>query len=386
MPKKAFLVLNDGTVYEGLSAGAHGTAEGEVVFSTGMTGYQEMLTDPSFRGQILTFTYPLLGNYGVNDEDVESLFVQVRGVVMKELCEKPSNWRSKKSLGEYLKENNIVGLQGIDTRALTRHLRVHGVMMGMLSTEESPKELLKKISGIRNYGETDFVKEVSAKESYTWSNSNVPTWSLPKITEQKDAEKTRVVLVDYGVKLNILRLLTAFHFHVTVVPCTATADEILSHKPHGVVFSPGPGDPEKLDYAVENAKELISARASKNKNGKLPPIFGICLGHQVLARALGGKTFKLKFGHRGANHPVKDLRTGKVHITSQNHGYAVDGGSLKNSGVKITHLHLNDGTVEGMENDELSIYSIQYHPEASPGPRDNVYMFEKFLKRVRGEV
>lgn len=387
MTKKAVLVLSDETVYEGQSSGASGTASGEVVFSTGMTGYQEMLTDPSFRGQILTFTYPLIGNYGVNDEDAESSAVQVRGAVMKELCENPSNWRSKMSLGEYLKRNNIVALQGIDTRKLTRHLRVHGVMMGMISTEESTGDLLKKISVVTDYGTVDFVREVSAKEPYAWNDANVPTWDIqkPEARSQKP-EALNIVLVDYGVKFNILRLLTAYGFRVTVVPCTASADEILSHKPSGVMLSPGPGDPEKLDYAVQSMNDFLSKRNNASKNGKRIPVFAICLGHQILARAFGGKTFKLKFGHRGANHPVKDVTTGKVYITSQNHGYAVDADSLKNSGFTLTHFHLNDGTVEGMENEALSVFSIQYHPEASPGPRDNVYMFEKFIKKVKGEA
>lgn len=386
MTKKAVLVLSDGAALEGQSAGASGTTEGEVVFSTGMTGYQEMLTDPSFRGQILTFTYPLIGNYGTNDEDVESASIQVRGAAMKELCEKPSNWRSKMPLGEYLKKNNIVAIQGIDTRKLTRHLRVHGVMMGMISTEESAGELLKKINSVTEYGNVDFVREVSAKEPYVWSDADIPTWAINK-PETRNAERgtPRVVLVDYGVKYNILRILSYFKLNVTVVPCTASADEILSHKPAGVMLSPGPGDPEKLDYAVDAMKEFLKKRSRGNKNGNLIPVFAICLGHQVLARAFGGKTFKLKFGHRGANHPVKDVTTGKVYITSQNHGYAVDADSMKNSGFSITHFHLNDGTVEGMENEESAVFSIQYHPEASPGPRDNVYMFEKFIKKVRGE-
>ncbi len=356
--KKAILVLEDGTVYEGYSFGAEATAWGEVVFNTSMTGYQEMLTDPSYAGQIVVPTYPLIGNYGINEQDFESRRIQVRSFVLRGECPHPSHWLSRMSLHQYLSENGIPGLAGIDTRALTHHLRSVGVMLGLVTTEMTTKEALLQLRSLPSYGSTDFIKEVSAEKLYTWQ-------------ESRTSGQPHIVVVDGGVKYNILRILQGLGNSVTVAPCTTSAEEILNLNPDGVVFSPGPGDPALLGYMEETLKGLVGRK----------PLMGICLGHQVLGRAFGGKTFKLKFGHRGGNHPVKDLSTGRVHITAQNHGYAVDGESLKGS-LEVSQINLNDGTVEGLRHKELPIFSIQYHSEASPGPRDNIYMFERFMEMV----
>jgi len=363
--KQAILVLEDGTSYEGISIGANGTNFGEVVFSTCMTGYQEMLTDPSFAGQLLTLTYPLIGNYGVAPEDFESKKVQVEGFIIKELCDCPSNWRSNGTLQDFLSGHGVVGIQGIDTRALTKHLRVGGVMMGTISTEATRTELLKSLTDAPNYGNIDFVKRVSTEQAYVWQ-SGAPS------------EKQRnIAVIDLGVKYNIVRSLSLLGCNVTVHPCTASASQVLAGNPDGIVISPGPGDPALLDYALDTVKGLIGKK----------PLMGICLGHQLLGWAFGSKTFKLKFGHRGGNHPVKDLATGRVYITSQNHGYAVDPDGLKGSGAEVAHINMNDGTVEGLRHRELPIYSIQYHPEASPGPMDSRYLFGQFLEMIeRTEV
>ncbi len=372
---KAILTLEDGTTYEGTSIGIPGTSFGEAVFSTSMTGYQEMLTDPSYGGQLLTLTYPLIGNYGVTDADFESNKVQVSGLVVRQMCDEPSNWRSTGSLQDFLVENKVVGIQGIDTRALTRHLRVRGVMMGSISTEHTKDELLQKIAEAPNYSKIDFVKHVTTPEKYEWvgdaeveanRGNALPGSPIPR------ADGPRVALIDCGVKRNIMRNLAALGCRVTVFPCWAKAEEILAMDPAGILISPGPGDPALLGYMTEEIKKLIGKK----------PIFGICLGNQLLAWAFGGKTFKLKFGHRGGNHPVKDLITGRVYITSQNHGYAVDADSLAGTGMEVAMLNLNDNTVEGMQHKELPIYSIQYHPEASPGPRDSAYLFKKFIEAV----
>ncbi|HEY1582430.1 MAG TPA: glutamine-hydrolyzing carbamoyl-phosphate synthase small subunit [Chthoniobacterales bacterium] len=378
-PLPALLALEDGRIFEGESFGATGTCVGEICFNTSMTGYQEVLTDPSYRGQIVAMTYPLIGNYGTNAADAESRSPHVRGFVIEELSEAPSNWRSEISLDEYLRRWHISGVQGIDTRALTRHLRTLGAMKACLTTEQitSNEAVRRAVAGEGVIG-MDYVREVTAPAAYQWDpdDSLSAPWgtasskkiSLPPV-------RHRIVAYDYGIKENILRRLRQNGFGVTVVPATTTAEEVLRLEPSGVFLSNGPGDPSVLDYAHEAVRDLM---------GKTP-IFGICLGHQVLGYAFGGRTFKLKFGHRGGNQPVKDLTTGKVAITAQNHGFAVDPDSLPEE-VEITHINLNDGTVEGMRHRELPIFSVQYHPEAAPGPHDAGYFFAAFARLIEKEA
>ncbi|MDO8673608.1 MAG: glutamine-hydrolyzing carbamoyl-phosphate synthase small subunit [Dehalococcoidia bacterium] len=363
--KKAILVLEDGTVFNGYSFGTDSRVYGEVVFNTSMTGYQEILTDPSYAGQIVTLTYPIIGNYGVNGEDQESRRIQVAGFVVREDCEDPSNWRCQGTLSAYLAEHNIAGISGIDTRALTRRLRSQGVMMGAISADESPAGALERLLQSPKYDLIDFVRQVSTEEPYDW---NKPGPDDPIETN------CHVVVMDFGLKYNILRILREKGCRVTVVPCTYSAEQVIGLKPDGILLSPGPGDPAMLGHIVSAIKGLLGKK----------PILGICLGHQLLGWALGGQTFKLKFGHRGGNHPVKDHLSGRVHITSQNHGYALDGESLPGR-VEITLANLNDGTVEGLRCREIDAMSIQYHSEASPGPQDNVYVFDQFLDMVRGQ-
>ena len=359
---KAILALSDGSWFEGTAFGALGATTGEVVFNTGMTGYQEVLTDPSYAGQIVTLTYPLIGNYGVNTEDVESQRVQVSGFVVRELADVYSNWRANKSLESFLEANNVLGLTGIDTRAVTRRLRNEGVMMGALSTEATGPELVAELQARQGarYDEIDWVRRVTTPTAYTWG------------PDHADA-KYRISVLDCGVKYNILRELAKLGARTTVFPATASADEMLADDPDGIFLSPGPGDPRLLGYAVETVRGLVASEK---------PVMGICLGNQLLGCAFGGATFKLPFGHRGANHPVKDLLTGRVVITSQNHGYAIDPGTLTDSVVQVTQLNLNDGTVEGLRHKELPVFSIQYHPEASPGPTDSRFFFTDFLKSI----
>jgi carbamoyl-phosphate synthase small subunit len=375
MPDKAVLVLEDGTAFTGHSFGASGRTHGEVVFSTAMTGYQEMLTDPSFAGQFLVMTYPLAGNYGINGADVESRCIQVQGLVVHEACETPSHWRSEMTLHEYLLSEGIPGISGIDTRALTRRLRSGGVLMGTITTDETVDEALARLRSAQRYGDTDLVDEVSTDAAYDWPATplNGPS-AFRGSGSQPDRSRgdgPHIAVVDSGVKYNIMRLLVQRGCSVTALPADASAEQILSLSPDGVLFSPGPGDPAFLDYQVATIHEVIG-RA---------PILGICLGHQVLARAFGASTFKLKFGHRGANHPVKDLASGRIHITAQNHGYAVDPDGLS-SDIEVAQIHLNDGTCEGLRHRTEPVLSIQYHSEASPGPLDNVYIFDRFLDMI----
>ncbi|MEK6564098.1 MAG: glutamine-hydrolyzing carbamoyl-phosphate synthase small subunit [Candidatus Omnitrophota bacterium] len=362
---QAILLLEDGTSFVGEGFGVQGEAFGEVVFNTSITGYQEIITDPSYKGQIVLMTYPLIGNYGVNEEDVESRKPWLEGFVVKELSSIRSNWRSTMSLDEYLKKYNIVGIQGIDTRALTRHLRMKGAQQGVISTQDLDADsLMKKLKASPRLVGVDLVKEVTCKEPYEWSE---------KLGVAKHKLKYKVAVLDCGVKFNILRNLVSVGCKVKVMPARTSVEEILKLKPDGLLLSNGPGDPEAVTYVIETARKLL---------GKLP-IFGICLGHQILGLALGGKTYKLKFGHHGGNHPVKDLKTGKISITSQNHGFNVDMRSIPDKKAVMTHINLYDNTAEGLEHNKLKLFSVQYHPEAGPGPHDARYLFERFVKLMR---
>lgn len=381
---KAILALEDGSVFHGTGFGARASACGEVCFNTSMTGYQEILTDPSYKGQIVTMTYPLIGNYGVNAQDIESWRPHVAGFVIRELSPVVSNWRADYSLAEYLEKNGIPGIQGIDTRALTKKLRVRGALNGFISTEGvSETEALERARDWPGLLGVDYVKEVTHREAFLWDQGDEQSASfrLMRGSESVNPRNHRdpmppadipIVAYDYGMKYNILRRLRQHGFKVQVVPATTPAAEALKYKPAGIFLSNGPGDPAALGYAVQAVRDLIDSGV---------PIFGICLGHQILGQAFGGKTFKLKFGHRGANQPVKDLESGRVEITSQNHGFAVDPASLP-SEVRVDRINLNDQTVEGMRHKHKPIYCVQYHPEASPGPHDSTPLFAEFRQLI----
>ncbi len=365
--KPALLVLADGTTYRGWSFGAAGTAVGEVVFNTGMTGYQEVLTDPSYSGQIITFTYPELGNTGVNSDDEESDTVQAKAVIARNITYRPSNWRSTQSLPEYLQERKIPGIYGIDTRSLTRKLRDYGAINGGVSTEIlDPERLLSIVQQTPDMTGLNLVKEVTTSEAYQWSESTTPEWEF--MTNASPDNCLTVVAIDFGIKRNILRRLASYGCKVIVVPAHTPSAEILAHNPDGIFLSNGPGDPAAVTEGIATTKELLEA-------GK--PTFGICMGHQILGLSLGADTFKLKFGHRGLNQPAGLQK--QIEITSQNHGFAIAEASL-GADVEITHLNLNDRTVAGLQHKTLPFFSVQYHPEASPGPHDADYLFEKFVK------
>jgi len=357
--KKAILVLENGSIFEGYSFGADIETYGEVVFNTSMTGYQEILTDPSYAGQIVVPTYPMTGNYGINDNDFESKRIQVSGFVVREECEEPSHYQSKMTIHEYLAENGIAGIHGIDTRAITRLLRSCGVMRGIITCEKTPQQALAEIKMKPDYSNTDFVQKVSSPVSYDWQ------------AEKYNESVYNIAVLDCGLKFSILRKLSALNCSLKVFSCDTPAVEILKMNPDGVLLSPGPGNPELLGYIVDNVKILAEKK----------PIMGICLGNQLIGRAFGAKTFKLKFGHRGGNHPVKELANDRIHITAQNHGFALDPDTVSN-GLEVSFINLNDGTVEGVRHKELPIFGIQYHSEASPGPLDTTYLFKQFLGMI----
>ncbi|WP_205739178.1 glutamine-hydrolyzing carbamoyl-phosphate synthase small subunit [Halocella sp. SP3-1] len=351
---KGRLVLEDGSIFEGEIFGYGEETGGEIVFNTSMTGYQEILTDPSYKGEIVIMTYPLIGNYGINTDDFESAAPHVNGLIVKEVCPEPENWRLDSNLIDYLEQNKVTGICGIDTRALTRKLRSEGTMRGIITKKDDDgTALINKAKAVPALSGRDLVSTVSSKEVYQLGKDN----------------KYRVVLIDCGAKKNIITSLVKRGCQVTVVPVRTTADEILGLNPHGIMLSNGPGDPQDVPYLVDTVKKLLGEKA----------IFGICLGHQILGLACGAETFKLKFGHRGANHPVKDLASNRVYITSQNHGFAIDNNSVKRLDIDITHLNVNDGTVEGLSHKKYKAFSVQYHPEACPGPEDSNYLFDKFI-------
>ncbi len=376
---KALLALEDGRTFPCTSFTGPGETWGEVVFNTSMTGYQEVLTDPSYRGQMVTMTYPLVGNYGVNPEDVESDRVQVSAFIMREYQPFPSNFRATESLADYLKASGVMGIEGLDTRALTIHLRTAGAMRGIISTEElDPDALVKRARETPSLVGRDLVKDVTTPRPYRWRDGQRIGFAdgehLDENIWQQRGEKFSVLAFDFGIKYNILRCLESTGFEVVVVPASTDAETVRRTAPNGIFLSNGPGDPEPVDYAIDTIRNLIDYR----------PMFGICLGQQLMGLALGGKTFKLKFGHRGANQPVKNLSTGKIEITSQNHGFSVDTASLSMNEVEMTHLNLNDNTLAGLRHRKYPMYSVQYHPEASPGPHDARYLFDDFIRMMAG--
>ena len=377
MPTTAILALEDGRFFHGTSFGSTGTTTGEICFNTSMTGYQEVITDPSYRGQIVSMTYPQIGNYGINPEDAESSQPHIRAFVIGELCRIPSNWRSTQPLDAYLASHGVLGIEGIDTRALTKHLRSLGAMRACVTTDLNAEQAIEAARNAPSMKGMDYVKEVSTPKSYLWSGES-RRWILTNVAanqtgpyEELPPVKHRIVAYDFGIKFNILRSLRQSGFEVEVVNSTTSAAEVLAKNPDGIFLSNGPGDPAALGYIHSELRQLIGKK----------PIFGICLGNQLLAHAYGGSTFKLKFGHRGGNQPVKDLRTGQISITSQNHGFAVDPDSLPPE-IEVTHINLNDQTVEGMRHNTHPVFSVQYHPEAAPGPNDASYLFEEFSRLI----
>lgn len=378
--KRAVLALESGDCYFGVSCGAEAEKFGEVVFNTSMTGYQEILSDPSYKGQIIVFTEPHIGNVGVNSEDMESKKIFAEGLVVRELSSISSNWRSKSSLQEFLKKRDVPAMSGIDTRAIVKKIREKGSLRGILSTSEfNPKQLMKKILSSPQMLGRELVGEVTCRKPYEW---NEPEWKWQAQSPNHPITRSplKVVVMDFGVKQNILRCLIERGCSVSVVPADTSCEEILSLKPDGLLLSNGPGDPAAVTYAIKTIKELIS---TIHYPASSIPIFGICLGHQLLGLAFGGKTFKLKYGHRGANHPVKDLATGKIEITTQNHGFCVELDSLKNHEIELTHINLNDHTLEGFKHKKLPIFSVQYHPESSAGPHDSRYLFDRFISMMQ---
>lgn len=375
---EALLALEDGRTFTCRSFTGPGETGGEVVFNTSMTGYQEILTDPSYKGQMVTMTYPMIGNYGVNPEDVESEKVQVSAFIVREYQDYPSNFRSRGSLGEYLRENGVLGIEELDTRALTRHIRKTGSMRAVISTEDlDPASLVAKAKNLPEMEGRDLVKEVTCSRPYRWNNSGpqylAPDVSLDSEIWEHRGEKHSVVAFDFGIKYNIIRLLEQAGCEVIVVPATTSAETVKNMAPEGVFLSNGPGDPDPVTYAIETVRELLNYK----------PLFGICLGHQILSLALGGKTYKLKFGHRGGNQPVQNLSTKRVEITSQNHGFAADMESMKGKNLEVALVNLNDNTVEGFRHREHPILGVQYHPEASPGPHDAAYLFDEFTQMMK---